>query len=373
CAILLFPILGEDIRTIIYPAAINYASAEKMKLTLYAQPAIFMVQYATAKLWESWGLRPEAVAGHSLGEFVAAHLAGIFSLQDVLKVIVARCRLMQALPGGSMLAIRISAEKLQPILPENLSIAAINSKDVIVVSGDNEAIAAYIRVLDEQEIPCHLLENKIAFHSAMMDPVLQPFREIMQSVTLHPPKLIFISALTGKQMSTKELQNPEYWTAHIRKTVLFADAVDTLLEDYNFMIGIGPGNSLSPLFRRPCADKKAVFAHAEAPSGDKTSVYAGMLRILGQLWQAGFKPDWKGFYADQNHTKIYLPPYAYDYKKCWVEPPATTTTDASFMAEKLVVAAPVQPKPIMTDMLTEQIKSILHEASGIDLQDMQPG
>ncbi|MGI4727984.1 MAG: amino acid adenylation domain-containing protein [Janthinobacterium lividum] len=373
CAVLLFPFLGEDIRSFIYLPASNPASAEKLKLTLYAQPAIFTMQYAMAKLWASWGLQPDALAGHSLGEFVAAHLAGVFTLEDALQLIVARCRLMQSLPGGSMLAIRISHQKLQQILPADLAIAAINSPERMVVSGAYEAIADFIRVLDEQDIPCRMMENKSAFHSAMMDPILQPFEEIVKTVKLYPPKIPLVSTVTGTWIKPEEAVNPAYWSAHIRKTVLFNSAVDTLLKAHNFLLDIGPGNTLTPMMRRQGLDKNIIFASAEAPSGENESVYAGMLKVLGQLWAAGFKPDWKAFYAAQNPTNIYLPSYAYDYKKCWINPPAILP-DTSFMPVKTaeILQLPVQHKNLIMNNLGNQIKAILHEASGLELQDVQP-
>ncbi|RYE09695.1 MAG: acyltransferase domain-containing protein, partial [Sphingobacteriaceae bacterium] len=378
CAILLFPVLGEDIRNLIYPAVPNPASAEKLNHTLYAQPAVFTMQYAMVKLWTSWGLQPNAVAGHSLGEFMAAHFAGVFSLADALKLIVARCRLMQFLPGGNMLAVKISPEKLNLILPENLSVAAINSKDVVVVSGENEAINAFTEVLNEQEIACRLLENKHAFHSAMMDPILQPFEEVVKTITLNPPKTPFVSTVTGKFLSNEEATSAAYWSAHIRNTVLFTDAVDTLLNhQHNFLIDVGPGNTLSQLVRQQCVAKKAIFASAAAPTGEQESVYAGMLKVLAQLWEEGFKPDWKAFYKGQIRKKINLPPYAYAYKKCWVNPPLASIKTLSVVAESAdeipqqkIDHTPV--KTIQTNELTEQIKAILYDASGIEIQEMQP-
>ncbi|MGI4022614.1 MAG: amino acid adenylation domain-containing protein [Janthinobacterium lividum] len=378
CAILLFPILGEDIRNIIYPAAQDSASSEKLNHTLYAQPAVFTMQYAMVRLWTSWGLQPNAITGHSLGEFMAAHFAGVFSLEDALKLIVARCRLMQLLPGGNMLAVKISPEELNLILPKNLSIAAINSKNVIVVSGEIEAVAAFATILNEQGIACRLLENKHAFHSAMMDPILQPFEEIVKTITLNPPKTPFVSTVTGKFIRDKEATSAAYWSAHIRNTVLFTDAVDTLLDhQHNFLIDVGPGNTLSQLVRQQCVSKKATIMSAAAPTGEKESVYAGMLKVLGQLWEEGFKPDWKAFYKGQIRKKIQLPPYAYAYKKCWVNPPSASIKTLSIVSEisketPLQEIEIAQVKIMKTNNLSEQIKTILYDASGIELQDMQP-
>ncbi|MVN22397.1 polyketide synthase [Mucilaginibacter arboris] len=378
CAIWLKQELGEDIRNIIYPDSSGPASAEKLKQTLYAQPAVFTMQYAMAKLWLSWGLQPESVAGHSLGEFMAAHLAGVFSLEDALKLVVARCKLMQVLPGGSMLAVKISQQKLEKILPASLSIAAVNSRDIMVVSGEDEAIASFSTQLNEQEIPGRLLENKHAFHSALMNPILKPFEAVVKTIALNPPKTPIVSTVTGTWLKPEEATSAGYWSAHIRNTVLFADAVDTLLIDqHNFLIGVGPGNALAPLVRQQCVNKNAMFASAVAPTGEKESVYAGMLKVLGQLWAEGFKPDWKAFYSGQIRRKLQLPPYAYDYKKCWANPISTAfKTDAGPLLQQENIKAqkiqPEQPKVMKINKLSEQIKTILYDASGIELQEMQP-
>ncbi len=378
CALWMLPDLGEDIRKIIYPDVVTPASAEKLNQTLYAQPAVFTMQYAMTKLWASWGLQPEAVVGHSLGEFMAAHLAGVFNLQDAIKLVTARCKLMHALPGGSMLAIKITREKLDSILPENLSIAAINAKDIIVVSGETEAIASFIDVLSAKEIPSRLLEGSHAFHSAMMDSILEPFEAIVKTIKLNSPKMPLVSTVTGTWLTAEEATNPGYWSAQIRRTVLFADAVDVLLNDHNFLISVGPGNSLAPLVRQKCINKNATFANALSVSGEKETVYESMLKVLGQLWAAGFKPDWKAFYAGQTRKKIQLPPYAYDYKKCWVNPVAALWPENIPEAQKIEITSaqntqPEQNKIKMTNRLTEQIKTILYDASGIEMQEMQPG
>jgi len=378
CAVLLQKGLGEDIRTIIYPASPDPASAEKLNQTLYAQPAVFTMQYAMVKLWTSWGLQPDAVCGHSLGEFMAAHFAGVFSLEDVLTLVVARCKLMQALPEGSMLAIKITLEKLNSILPENLSVAAVNSKDVMVVSGEEEAVASFTALLSAQDIPSRLLENHHAFHSAMMDPILGPFEAIVKTITLHPPKTPLVSTVTGTWLKPEEATDPAYWSAHIRNTVLFNPAIDTLLNDqYNFLIGVGPGNTLAPLVRQQCLNNNAVFANAAALPGEKEPVYTEMLKVLGQLWTKGFKPDWKAFYEGQTREKIYLPPYAYDYKKCWADPVPVPMQSRNIILEETEIPSfqntqPEPQKPMIANKLTEQIKTILYDASGIELHEMQP-
>ena len=377
CALLMQKDLGEDIRKVIYPAVADPASTEKLNQTLFAQPAVFTLQYAAAKLWTSWGLQPAAVLGHSLGEFMAAHVAGVFSLENALKLVVARAKMMQALPAGKMLAVKISREKLAEILPEKLSIAAVNGKDVLVVSGETAAIASFTDTLLASNIPNRWLENNHAFHSAMMEPVMEPFEVVVKAIALHPPKIPLVSTVTGTWMTAEEAMDPAYWSAHICKTVLFADAIETLLDQYNFLVNVGPGNTLAPFVRKPCVHKKATFASAYARSNENESVYAGMLQVLGQLWAQGFKPDWKGFYQGQNLKNITLPPYAYNYKKCWVEPPVATKKPI-FISEKIDMAPAVtiQPKPDKTLFLSgliEEIKIILNDASGIEPQEMETG
>lgn len=378
CAVLLEKELGEDIRKTIYPVAFCPGCAEKLNETLYAQPAVFTMQYAMVKLWTSWGLQPSGLVGHSLGEFMAAHLAGVFSLEDAIKLVAARCKLMQALPGGRMLAIKTTREKLYDILPDNLSIAAINTKDVIVVSGTEEAVASFTGVLIALDIPARLLENKHAFHSAMMDPILEPFEAIVKSIVLNPPKTPLVSTVTGTWLKAEEATNPAYWSVHIRYTVLFSNAVDTLLDDQNnFLINIGPGDTLTPLVRKQCAGNNATFANSGTPSGGKEPGYAEILKVLGQLWAEGFEPDWNAFYKGQTRKKIQLPPYAYDYKKCWVNPVPAMVPENNILSEKVdVPSAIIQPehnKAMKSNTLTEKIKAILYDASGIEMQEMQQG
>ena len=377
CAVLIEKDLGEDIRNIIYPDESNTVSTKKLNQTLYAQPAVFILQYAAAKLWMSWGLEPAAVVGHSLGEFMAAYVAGVCSLEDALKLVVARAKMMQALPEGKMLAVKITREKLEEILPKKLAVAAENSKEVMVVSGETEAIASFTDTLLELEIPNRLLENNHAFHSAMMEPVMEPFEAVVKTTVLHPPKIPLVSTVTGTWMTAEEATNPAYWSAHIRKTVLFSDAIDTILDQHNFLINIGPGNTLVPLVRKKCLARNATFASAYAPSGKNELVYTGMLQVLGQLWTQGFKPDWKGFYQNQNLKNTYLPPYAYDYKKCWVEPPVSTKNHLPVLEKTnlppTVIIQQEPSKTMISKELIEKIKAVLYDASGIEPQEMQTG
>jgi len=235
---------------IMYPAVDDDAATENITDTFYTQPAIFILEYAMAKLWMSWGIQPAVLTGHSIGEFVAAHLAGIFDLKDALKLISARAKMVSEMAKGSMLAVRLEAAQLQDILPKNLSISAINTSKLCVVAGPIDEVAEFSVQLAEKNIPARLLQTSHAFHSAMMDDIVVPFEAIVKTVKLNPPVKPIVSTVTGKWMSGAEATDPAYWANHLRNTVRFADAIDTIAEDENRLwIEIGPGNILGNLAR----------------------------------------------------------------------------------------------------------------------------
>jgi len=196
CCVALMPHLGRDLRELLH-AAEGSAEAALLRETQYTQPALFVIEYALARLWAAWSLRPAALIGHSIGEYVAACLAGVFSLDDALALVVARGRLMQALPPGAMLAVPLTERDLQALLIEGVSIAAINGPELCVVSGPVHAIESFEQRLTDRGITGRRLHTSHAFHSAMMDPVLDAFREEVERVERRPPAVPFISNVTG--------------------------------------------------------------------------------------------------------------------------------------------------------------------------------
>jgi Acyl transferase domain./Beta-ketoacyl synthase, C-terminal domain. len=227
CAQILAPELGLDIRSLLFPAeADSEAAAAQLKQTALAQPALFTIEYALAQLWLSWGLQPRAMIGHSLGEYVAACLAGVFSLQDALTLVAARSRLMQSMPVGAMLAVPMDEATLLTLLGElaqPLDLAAVNGPELCVVSGPLPAIEALQNQLTGQGLSPRLLHTSHAFHSAMMEPMLAPFTDLLRRIELKPPQIPYISNLTGTWISEAEATNPEYWTQHLRHTVRFGE------------------------------------------------------------------------------------------------------------------------------------------------------
>lgn len=356
---------------VIYPKVIDEASTEAIKNTFYTQPAIFIMEYAMAKLWMSWGIQPAILTGHSIGEFVAAHFAGVFSLKDALLLISTRAKMVSEVAKGSMLSVRFEAEKLESLLPHGLSIAAINSNKLCVVAGPDDLVAAFSDELDKLEIPGRLLQTSHAFHSAMMDDIVAPFEEVVRSIKLYPPVKPIVSTVTGTWMSEAEATNPQYWANHLRKTVRFANAINTLQEDEGrILLEVGPGTVLATLARQQVIIKTTPIM-AGFEKNETLTEYYSVLRALGQLWLNGIAPDWKALYHDQR-LKLNLPTYAFDNKRYWLDatPPANVTTQITEPEQALPIQQEqkiLQQSLMRKELLTGKLKELFEDASGIEI------
>ena len=267
-----------------------------------------------------WGIRPEAMIGHSVGEYVAAALAGVFSLEDALSLVAARGRLMQDLPGGAMLAVTLGEEEIRPLLGGKLSLAAVNGPSLCVVSGTEAAVAALESRL-AKGIGRRRLHTSHAFHSAMMDPVLEPFEEHLRRLNLKPPKIPFISNVTGTWITAAEATDPAYWAGHLRRTVRFADGIREMLRDPDrILLEVGPGTTLCTLARQQSGkDGRVPLATVRHPR-DAQPDEAFILNTLGKLWLAGVRVDWPGFYASERRRRLPLPTYPFERQRYWIEP-----------------------------------------------------
>ena len=226
CAELLVPLLRHDVRATLYPSEHEReAAGHDIHRTALTQPCIFVVEYALAKLWMSWGIQPSLLIGHSIGEYVAAVFAGTFKLENALQLLATRARLMQDLPAGGMLAVRAGAEQLT--LPEGVDLAAINSPQLCTVSGSHDAISTYQKELEAKEIGCRLLKTSHAFHSAMMQPIVAAFTEDASMIPADAPNIPWISTCTGKAIDAATLADPGYWARQLRHTVRFTEALTT--------------------------------------------------------------------------------------------------------------------------------------------------
>jgi amino acid adenylation domain-containing protein len=382
CANILKQTLKEDIRDIIYPKNIDARAEEQINNTYYTQPAMFVIEYAVAKLWMSWGVQPSAFVGHSIGEFVAAHLAGVFSLEDGLRLIATRGRMMSELPRGSMLAVRSDYEKIKSLLSEDLSLAVVNSPGSSVIAGPIKSVEEFSKRLTQANISNKLLATSHAFHSSMMDTIVKPFEEIVQSVKLSLPRIPIVSTVTGKWMTDADATNPNYWASHLRSAVRFANAVATLLEDQRRLIlEIGPKNVTASLVRQQA--KKNTVAISTLESADGQSEYYSVLKALGQLWLHGIAIDWHAFYAQEKRLKLRLPTYAFDQTLLWVDPVVTLQSHSpiqgisnagipdNFAIEQSINIIP-QNNFMRKDALIDKIKGVLENASGIEMDGVTP-
>jgi acyl transferase domain-containing protein/acyl carrier protein len=342
CAKLLQPHLGLDLLTVLFPVEGDEEAAQaqlQLQQTYLTQPALFAIEYALAKLWMSWGIKPQAAIGHSIGEYVAACLAGVFALEDALALVATRARLMQELPQGAMLSVPLPAAEIQTLLNEHpnaqLALAAINTPSQCVVSGATEAIAALQDRLRSRGIEYRLLHTSHAFHSAMMEPICSQFADRVASVDLHPPQMPYLSNVTGIWITAAEATTPSYWAKHLRQTVLFADGVRELLQQSDrVFLEVGPGRTLST-FVRQHGDRAgdptgeiAVVASMRHPR-DRNSDVAFIQNSLGQLWMAGVPVDWSGLYVRERRQRLSLPTYPFERHRYWIDAPTPANTFSS--------------------------------------------
>ncbi|MDB5116002.1 MAG: amino acid adenylation domain protein [Mucilaginibacter sp.] len=373
CAEILKAELYENILDTIYPAEINEVAEAKLKNTAYSQPALFTIGYALGKLWMSWGIFPAAFVGHSIGEFVSAYFAGVYSLTDALKLIATRGKLMGDLPGGSMLSVRLPVEEIKPFLSAEIALAAVNSPKLCVVAGTDEAITKLSDTLNEKGVLNRLLSTSHAFHSHMMDAVVSPFEAIVKNIKLNEPLIPIVSSVTGEWLKIEEAISPGYWARHLRSTVVFGKAIQKLVDDsYNLFLELGPGNSVSTLTRQQ-ADKPVTVIS----SFDKGETNQTVLKALGQLWLNGIEPNWTAFYKGETRRKLTdVPTYAFNNKDYWVYPVATSmpilspviNTEPIIFSQELNNPLPIMRKQILID----QVKEILENASGIEMSGAAP-
>ena len=328
CAEQLRPHLGLDVREFMLMDEEEPAGA-RIHQTALAQPCLFVLEYALARLWMSLGVRPRAMIGHSLGEYVAACLAGVFSLEDALGLVCARGRLMQEAPAGAMLAVGLAREALEPLLDERLCIAAFNAPALNVVAGPEEAIAALERRLGERGTGYRRLRTSHAYHSPLMEPVLAPFAERMRGVRLSAPTLPLLSNVTGTWMTAEQAMDPDAWVRHLREPVRFADGVERLWEGGErwLLVEVGPGQTLGGLVRQSpgFSEAHAVLSSLPRP-GTRADDAEFFLSRVGEAWSLGAEIDWRGLTPDGQGRRVSLPTYPFERRRHWLEVQAPEPT-----------------------------------------------
>ena len=294
CSEFLAPHLGFDLRQLLYPGDESPDALERLSQTAVTQPAMFVVEYAMARLWMDAGVVPNAMIGHSIGEYVAACLAGVFSLEDALTLVAGRGRLMQSMPRGSMLAVRLEEASLRQSLGSCLDLAVVNGPMACVAAGPTDAILELQASLAEKSIEFRLLATSHGFHSRMMEPALEPFRDLFRNIKLSPAKIPFLSNVTGAWITAAQATDPGYWASQLRQTVRFAEGVGKLLKTpRRILLEVGPGHTLTALARQQSAKAPdQIFLSSFDKAKGRVTETCEARTTLGRLWAAGVSVDW---------------------------------------------------------------------------------
>ncbi|WP_343073363.1 non-ribosomal peptide synthase/polyketide synthase [Pyxidicoccus fallax] len=320
--------LTEDLRPVLFPEQGMEAQAEaKLAEPRFALPALLAVEYALARMWMGFGFKPAALLGHSFGEYAAACLAGVLSLEDALRLAVVRGELMSRLPPGGMLAVGLPAEEVMPLMTEELDLAALNGHERCVVSGPREALEALERTLASSGAGVLRLPTAHAFHSRAVEPLMPELERAVAGMTLKAPTLPYVSSLTGTWIRPEEATSPRYWARQMREPVRFATGLEALVQaGCGWFIEAGPDHNLTGLVRpRLRTERQAMVVPSLRRSGTSTSDEQTLLESLGALWCAGAPVDWEGFFALEQRRRISLPGYAFEEKRFAVEMRALST------------------------------------------------
>lgn len=323
CAIFLTAHLGLDLREILYPSPETTTQAQaKLTQTAITQPALFAIEYSLAKLWQSWGINPQAMIGHSIGEYVAACLAGVFSLDDALALVAARGKMIQELPKGVMLALPLSEAEIQPLLTPGISLSVINGKNRCVVSGTKVAIQALEATLADLGVESRRLYTSHAFHSEMMAPIVKPFTDRVKQIALKPPQIPYVSNVTGTWITPELASDPNYWAKHLRQTVRFCEGLETLFStSEQILLEVGPGRTLFTLaLQHPDKPREQIVLTSLPHAQDELADSAFILTTLGRLWLSGVNINWSLLHLGQQRYRLPLPTYPFDYQRYWLEP-----------------------------------------------------
>ncbi|MFY0567273.1 amino acid adenylation domain-containing protein [Archangium lansingense] len=350
------PSLGAEVRALLLPAAgQEEIAARKLVDPRVALPALFIVEHALARLWMSWGVKPHAMLGHSYGEYVVACVAGVLSLEDGLRLAVARGALMARMPPGAMLSVGMEEAELLPLLADGLTLAAVNGPGRCVVSGPVEAIERLEQALSGRGVGVVRLPAAHAFHSSAVEPLMPDLARVVSGLRLQAPKLRYVSSLTGTWIRAEEVMDPAYWARQMRQPVRFSAGLEVLLADgCSALLEVGPGQDLTSLCRPRVRQDKRLISVPSLRRRPSESDYAGLLRSVGELWSAGVDVDWSKLHAGGPGRRIPLPTYPFEEKSCSLQSTAalpvlesvpSAATPTAPVAAKAPVGTPA-PAPV---------------------------
>ncbi|MGU3499871.1 type I polyketide synthase [Mycobacterium sp. C31M] len=382
CARVLEPEVGVDLLGAIYPGESDREHAQTLLTkTAITQPALFAIEYALAQLWISWGVQPDAMIGHSIGEYVAATIGATFALDDALVLVARRARLMDAMPAGAMLGVRASADEVAAELTSGVSIAAINAPRHTVVSGDFEAITAFEARLDAKGTAHRRLHTSHAYHSPMMDPALDAFTDIVAQMPRRAPDLRWISSVTGRPITDDEAVDPGYWARQLREPVQFAGGVSQLVDAHRALIEVGPGQTLAALARQ--SDQRLpqqLITTSLHPGQDWHADVDYMLAAAGKLAARNIDLDWHTFHGSAR-GRVPLPTYPFRRRSHWVDP--TARNDVRVAPGKAIpsvqhppAVAPRTEHPVdagdRSEALLSRLRKVFVDLSGVDPAILTP-
>ncbi len=322
CDEILRPHLEKPLLSVIYPEVQGDESL--IHQTAYTQPSLFAIEYCLAELWQSWGVEPAVLMGHSIGEYVAACLAGVFTLEDALKLVAVRGRIMQALPSDGVMAAVFTDEEMirETIAPysEEVAIAAVNGPRHIVISGTGTAVVPILVALQKEGVKSHMLKVSHAFHSPLIDPIMDEFEQVANSIQYHPPQIGVVSNVTGKLITDESIANASYWRQHTRLGVRFADGIKVLHEEgYHVFLEVGPSPTLLAMARRcESTSSQDVWLPSLRPGRDD---WEQMLESLAQLYVDGQDIEWEVFEQDykMQRQRLRLPTYTFQRQRYWLD------------------------------------------------------
>ncbi|SFS44420.1 hybrid non-ribosomal peptide synthetase/type I polyketide synthase [Marininema halotolerans] len=315
--------LQLDVPSILYPSKGEEDQAnQRLKDTKLTQPILFLVEYALATLLIHWGVVPQRMIGHSVGEYVAACVAGVMSFEDALHLVAVRGKLMQSLPTGAMLSVNRSEEEIKELLRGEVDLAVVNLPSEVVLSGPTTAIERLDRILSERGVKTRVLYTSHAFHSRMMDPILAPFEREVEKVRLFPPQIPYISNVTGTWIAHEQATSPNYWVQHLRGTVQFSKGLSELLSTaQGVCLEVGPGRVLSTFVQiHPHRTKEQTSLHLLRHPLDLVHDQAHLLKQIGRLWMLGGGVDWRGYYGDEKRQRCSLPTYPFEKNRFPTDP-----------------------------------------------------
>ncbi|MBL8986313.1 MAG: SDR family NAD(P)-dependent oxidoreductase [Gemmatimonadetes bacterium] len=338
CADRFVPHLGLDLRDAVFPdPAHAQGPTADLDQTSLTQPALFAVEYALASMWMARGVEPEAMIGHSIGEYAAACLAGVFTLDEATRLVALRGRLMQSMPPGAMLSVFLPEEEVRPLLESAVTVAAVNAPGMSTVAGPADAIGRLAATLTARGVEHRALQTSHAFHSAMMDPILAPFEAAVRECTLAAPARPFISNLTGTWITAEEATDPRYWVKHLRQPVLFGPGLNTLAANpERIYLEVGPGTVLGTFARQTVgrAGRPAVVIASLPHPKHAAAADRHALTALARLWIAGASVDWHQVHGSARRGRVRLPTYPFERQRYWVDPAGSSVAGAPSALDK---------------------------------------